>query len=110
MKDSREQRETHYPYVYLGLVLGTFVLDLVRADYFYYLILSGASALHNGTFKEVLYSSLGFYESNPVGRILNRFSKDQQVVDEALPTTFFDTIQSMTLVLGSLVIIGMANP
>ncbi|CAF4031116.1 unnamed protein product, partial [Rotaria sp. Silwood1] len=32
---------------------------------------------------------------------INRFSKDQQVVDELLPATFFDTIQILLMVLGS---------
>jgi ATP-binding cassette subfamily C (CFTR/MRP) protein 4 len=61
-------------------------------------------------FKGVLYSTLRFYESNPVGRILNRFSRDQQVIDELLPETFFDTIQILVMVLGSIVIIGITNP
>jgi ATP-binding cassette subfamily C (CFTR/MRP) protein 4 len=105
-----EQRTPYYAYVYLGLVLGTLIIALVRANYFFHLILCGASALHNSMFKGVLYSSLRFYESNPVGRVLNRFSKDQQIVDELLPTTLFDTIQSLIMVIGSIVIIGMANP
>ena len=109
-KSKEEQRQTHYPYAYLGLVVGAWIIALVRADYFFYLILRGASALHNGMFKGVLYTSLRFYESNPVGRVLNRFSKDQQVIDELLPMTFFDTIQSLIMVLGSIVIIGMGNP
>ena len=109
-KVKAEQRQNHYPYIYLGLVIGTWIIALIRADYFFHLILCGASALHNRMFKGVLYSSLRFYEANPVGRVLNRFSKDQQVVDESLPATFFDAIQSLIMVLGSVVIIGMANP
>ncbi|CAF4219343.1 unnamed protein product, partial [Adineta steineri] len=105
-----EQRQHRYAYVYLGLVIGTWIISLIRADYFFYLILRGASALHNRMFKGVLYTSLIFYESNPVGRVLNRFSKDQQAIDELLPLTFYDTIQSLIMVLGSIVIIGMANP
>ena len=45
-----------------------------------------------------------------MGRVLNRFSKDQQAIDELLPTTFFDTVQSLIMVLGSIVIIGIGNP
>ncbi len=104
------QRQNHYPYVYLGLVIGTWIIAILRADYFFHLILRSASVFHNNMFKGVLYSSLRFYESNPVGRILNRFSKDQQVIDELLPSAFFDAIQSLIMVLGSIVIIGMANP
>ncbi|CAF4560396.1 unnamed protein product, partial [Rotaria sp. Silwood2] len=104
------QRESHYLYVYLGLVIGTWLMAIIRADYFFHIILRGASVFHDCMLKGVLYSSLRFYESNPVGRILNRFSKDQQVIDELLPVTFFDTIQSLTMVLGSIVIIGISNP
>ena len=109
-KSQIDQRQNENIYIYLGLVIGTWIISLIRADYFFHLILIGASKLHNRMFKGVLYSSLRFYESNPVGRVLNRFSKDQQVVDELLPTTFFDTIQTLVMVLGSIVIIGMANP
>ena len=109
-KSEVEQREHHYPYIYLGLVIGTLMLALLRADYFFQIMLRGASVFHNGMFKGFLYSSLRFYESNPVGRILNRFSKDQQVLDESLPLTLFDTIQPLIMVLGSIVIIGMGNP
>ena len=104
------QRENVYPIVYLALALGTTIIGLIRSDYFFHLILCGASRFHNEMFKGVLFSSLRFYESNPVGRILNRFSKDQQVIDELLPITFFDTLQSLIMVLGSIVIIGIANP
>ncbi|CAF3578840.1 unnamed protein product [Rotaria sp. Silwood1] len=109
-KIDAEQRKNHYPYVYLGLVIATCIIAIFRADYFFHIILRGTSVFHNRMFKGVLYSSLRFYESNPVGRILNRFSKDQQVLDELLPLTFFDTIQSLIMVLGGIVIIGMAIP
>jgi ATP-binding cassette subfamily C (CFTR/MRP) protein 4 len=109
-KSEAEQRENEYPYVYLGLVIATLLMAILRADYFFHIILRGASIFHNNMFKGVLYSSLRFYESNPVGRILNRFSKDQQVLDELLPLAFFDAVQSLIMVLGSIVIIGIANP
>jgi ATP-binding cassette subfamily C (CFTR/MRP) protein 4 len=109
-KSEAEQNNNDNIYIYLGLVIGTIIIALVRADYFFHLILRGASALHNSMFKGVLYSSLRFYESNPIGRVLNRFSKDQQIVDELLPTAFFDTLQSLIMVLGSIVVIGIGNP
>lgn len=108
-KSNSEQRERKYPCVYLGLVMGSCILALIRADYFFYLILRGASALHNNMLKGVLYSSLRFFEGNPVGRILNRFSKDQAIVDELLPMTFFDAFQSLVLSLGCVVIVATTN-
>ena len=40
-------------------------------------LLRGAFKLHNKMLKGVLYSPMQFFESNPVGRILNRFTQDQ---------------------------------
>ncbi len=109
-KSDKEQRENNYIYIYFGLVISTFLIGLIRSDYFFYLILRGSSTFHNNMFKGVLYSSLRFYESNPIGRILNRFSRDQQIIDELLPETFFNTIQIFFMVLGTIVIVGMTNP
>ncbi|CAF0967306.1 unnamed protein product [Rotaria sordida] len=109
-KSNIEQREKHYIYTYLGLAIVTLIIALLRADYFFHSILRSSTNLHNNMFKSVLYSSLRFHESNPVGRILNRFSKDQQVMDDLLPLTLFDTIQSLIMVLGAIAIIGMTNP
>ena len=51
-----------------------------------------------------------FFESNPSGRILNQASKDQQVVDELIPTALFDAVQSLMLTAGSIIVIGIVNP
>ena len=34
-----------------------------------------------------------FFDTNPVGRIVNRFSKDLGMIDEMLPWTLLDVIQ-----------------
>ena len=105
-----EQRSTTEAYVYLGLTLGTLLIALIRAHYYFYLILSGSNHLHNQMLRGLLYTSLRFFESNPSGRILNRASKDQQVIDELLPMTLFDALQCLLMTVGSLVIIGIVNP
>ena len=109
-KSYEEQRSSTEIYVYLGLTLGTLLIALIRAQYYFYLILSGSNHLHNQMLRGLLYTSLRFFEGNPSGRILNRISKDQQVTDELLPMTLFDAIQCLLMTLGSLVIIGIVNP
>jgi len=109
-KDKTEQRLSFYAYVYLGLTLGTLIVALVRAFYIFYIILSGTTYFHNRMLKGILYTSLRFFESNPSGRILNRASKDQQVLDELLPLSLMFSMQQLLKVLGSIIIIGLANP
>ena len=33
---------------------------------------------------------MAMFDNNPVGRILNRFSRDLGIIDEVLPATAFD--------------------
>ena len=109
-KSDDDQRSSIQIYVYLGLTLGTLLLALVRAQYYFHLVLSGSNHLHNRMLRGILFTSIRFFESNPSGRILNRASKDQQTIDELLPMTLFDALQSLLMTLGSLVIIGIVNP
>ena len=58
----------------------------------------------------VLQAQVLFFDLNPIGRILNRFSKDIGCLDEVLPKTFLIAIQySFFLVAATLVPVA-ANP
>ncbi|CAF1379373.1 unnamed protein product [Rotaria sordida] len=105
-----EQRSSFYAYVYLGVTFATLIVALIRVGYTFYIMLCGSTYFHNRMLKGILYTSLRFFESNPSGRILNRASKDQQVLDEALPLALIDTTQNLLMTFGSIVIIGINNP
>ena len=48
--------------------------------------------------------------ANPTGRILNRFSRDQNLVDELCPSTFFDFIQSALFCLAAIILLCVSLP
>lgn len=56
--------------------------------------------MHDQTVQHVLRAPLAFFHTNPTGRILNRFSKDQGTADDHLPQVAFDATQSLFLVAG----------
>jgi ATP-binding cassette subfamily C (CFTR/MRP) protein 4 len=109
-KDEKEQQSSYYASIYLGAILATFIGAIIRIGYIYYIILRGATYFHNRMLKGMLYTSLHFFESNPSGRILNRASKDQQVLDEALPFSLIDATQYLLMSVGCIAVIGMTNP
>ncbi|CAF3711873.1 unnamed protein product [Rotaria sp. Silwood1] len=108
-QDESEQRLSYYALVYLGVVCATLIVAFIRVGYTYYIMLRGATYLHNRMLKGILYTSLRFFESNPSGRILNRASKDQLILDESLPIALIDTMQYLLLAVGSIIIIGTTN-
>lgn len=41
-------------------------------------------------FEKVLQTPIRFFDINPIGRIMNRFSKDIGQIDETIPITVLD--------------------
>ena len=109
-KSKSEQRSSFYIYIYFALILSLSIVALLRVGYVIYIMLCGSTYFHNRMLTGILYTSLRFFENNPSGRILNRASKDQQVVDESLPLALIDAMQYLLMTLGSIVIIGATNP
>ena len=56
-----------------------------------------AERLHDKMVVAILQGLVLFFDSNPVGRILNRFSNDNGCVDELLAKTFLGAMQSFCI-------------
>lgn len=79
--------------IYSSLVLFTMVITVSRSIAFFRYCMTASTRLHNKMFDRMVYATMRFFNTNPQGRILNRFSKDIGAVDETLPITIVDTIQ-----------------
>ncbi|KAH8281368.1 hypothetical protein KR054_000153, partial [Drosophila jambulina] len=66
--------------------------------------------IHNSVFNAITRASMYFFNTNPAGRILNRFSKDMGQVDEMLPVVMMDLIQLLLGLCGIVIIIAVVNP
>ncbi|CAF4154094.1 unnamed protein product, partial [Adineta steineri] len=98
-KDYSEQRLSFYAYIYLGAVSSILIVAIIRVGFGFYIMLRGSTYLHNRMLTGMLYTSLRFFESNPSGRILNRASKDQQILDQSLPVALIDTMQYLLMII-----------
>ncbi|KAJ8918369.1 hypothetical protein NQ315_008063 [Exocentrus adspersus] len=97
-------------YVYGGLIIALFFIALSRSMLFYKLAMISSQKLHNMMFHSVIGTTMRFFDTNPSGRILNRFSKDMGAVDELLPKAILDTGQILLMMVGSLVLVAVVNP
>uniref|UniRef100_A0AAR5P3C7 Multidrug resistance-associated protein 4-like n=1 Tax=Dendroctonus ponderosae TaxID=77166 RepID=A0AAR5P3C7_DENPD len=101
---------TDYIYIYTGLIVSSIVLTTARSTLFMNVCMSASKALHNKMFNCILKAPMKFFDTNPCGRILNRFSKDMGAVDEALPKVVLETLQIFLIMLGILGMVFIKSP
>uniref|UniRef100_A0AAQ5XSE2 Multidrug resistance-associated protein 4 n=1 Tax=Amphiprion ocellaris TaxID=80972 RepID=A0AAQ5XSE2_AMPOC len=96
--------------VYAGLTATSVVFGFLRCLIFFNVLVSSAQTLHNSMFNAILRTSIRFFDINPIGRILNRFSKDIGYLDSLLPWTFVDFIQVFLQVIGVIAVAAVIIP
>lgn len=82
---------THFIVGYASLLIVLSVLHFARWYLFLDFGLRAGQSSHAHLLKGVLAAPLRFFEANPVGRIVNRFSRDLDAVENPLPRTLQDT-------------------
>ncbi|XP_012625198.2 ATP-binding cassette sub-family C member 4 isoform X2 [Microcebus murinus] len=80
--------------IYSGLTVATVLFGIARSLLAFYVLVNSSQTLHNKMFESILKAPVLFFDRNPIGRILNRFSKDIGHLDDLLPMTFLDFIQT----------------
>ncbi|XP_036105462.1 multidrug resistance-associated protein 4 isoform X11 [Molossus molossus] len=83
--------------IYSGLTAATVIFGIVRSLLVFHVLVNSSQSLHNKMFESILKAPVLFFDRNPIGRILNRFSKDIGHMDDLLPLTFLDFIQAAFL-------------
>ncbi|KAM4561745.1 ATP-binding cassette sub-family C member 4-like [Fundulus diaphanus] len=96
--------------VYAALTATSVVLGFVRSLVFFNVLVKSAQTLHNNMFRAILRTSIRFFDTNPTGRILNRFSRDIGYLDSLLPWTFVDFTQVFLQVIGVIAVAGVIIP
>lgn len=99
-----------YLAVYASFVVGATLLSFSKDLLFTHATAVAAKGMHDEMAKRVLRSPQVFFDQNTAGRILNRFSKDQALVDEILPYTAKQLLEAAFTGLGSLLIMAILIP
>ena len=103
------QKNKTYLSVFVCLVGACFVFTTIRAYGFLLVSLKCAQRLHDKMVVAILQAPVLFFDTNPVGRILNRFSNDIGCVDELLPKTILWAMQMLLLIFFQILVTVATN-
>ncbi|KAF9326067.1 Multidrug resistance-associated protein 1 [Podila minutissima] len=90
--------------LYIGLDVSVNLIIFIQAGY------RASTLMHNNLLQRVLRLPMSFFDTTPVGRIMNRFSSDVDNMDELLPFFASDFYFFLSTVLGTLIVISFSVP
>ncbi|KAF9354827.1 hypothetical protein BGX34_010786 [Mortierella sp. NVP85] len=99
-----------YIHIYLGTGMCQLVIVLIGSFMLVVAVIKSSGAMHNRAFISVLRSPMSFFDTTPVGRILNRFSKDINTIDTTLMDAINAFMITVTGILGVLVLSSISLP
>ena len=95
---------------YAGFSFAAIFLTLLSAYLQTYSSLAAAKSLHKNMIQSLLRAPMSFFHSTPLGRILNRFSKDQNDVDKTMEFAISLLIRGVVQLSSAFIVIGLATP
>uniref|UniRef100_A0A8C4Q402 ABC-type glutathione-S-conjugate transporter n=1 Tax=Eptatretus burgeri TaxID=7764 RepID=A0A8C4Q402_EPTBU len=109
MNDSNPDLGLHLGvYTALGLAQGAFVIlatvIMVVAS------MQASSILHSNLLGNILRLPQSFFDTTPIGRMVNRFSKDMDTIDQIIPVALRSWLSCAFGVISTIVAISIATP
>ncbi|KAI8599972.1 hypothetical protein EDD21DRAFT_378402 [Dissophora ornata] len=111
-----EERGDDRPIVFYlvgyALLVVVFVFVDVSVNYMANVVcgIQGAKTLHDRLLTRVLRMPMSFFDTTPMGRIVNRFSSDIAAVDNHIPDALPGLLSFISMTLGILLVIAYSTP
>ncbi|KAH8324273.1 hypothetical protein KR074_002950, partial [Drosophila pseudoananassae] len=96
--------------VYFLIVVLTNVAYLIAIMMLFRCTIAASVRMHNSMYRGISRASMYFFNTNPSGQILNRFSKDLVQIGEVLPCAVLHLLESFFALMGVATIIAVVNP
>ncbi|XP_031562171.1 multidrug resistance-associated protein 1-like [Actinia tenebrosa] len=105
-----DSQRDNYLFVYGALGLSQAFCMLFSSLFLAYGANVASNVLHDRLIVNIMHSPMSFFESTPLGRIVNRFSKDMYVIDETVPNSLMSFWRCFFAVMSAIFAISYATP
>ena len=109
MPSNKQSNSTNLA-IYGALVILSVAASLLKNVLLYCISLKASKKLHNMMTTAVIKAPVLFFDTNPAGRIMNRFSKDIGSMDDMLPYSFLWATNTCLYTLNTLLLPAGTNP
>uniref|UniRef100_A0A673A139 ATP-binding cassette sub-family C member 5 n=1 Tax=Sphaeramia orbicularis TaxID=375764 RepID=A0A673A139_9TELE len=107
---SQNPKLSFYQMIYGVMVIVMVGLAFIKLFFYTHVTLNAGCKFHDTMFNKIITSPMSFFDTTPTGRILNRFAKDQEEVDNVLPMHMDPFLQFCLMVVCTVIIIASVFP
>ncbi|KAF9938432.1 hypothetical protein BGZ67_000203 [Mortierella alpina] len=111
-RDGQEGRPTSYYLTGYGMLVVLYMCFDVIVNYFTEVVcgIRASNVLYDRLLTRVLRLPMSFFDTTPMGRIVNRFSSDMNAIDTQLPEEWNDLFAFTSIIGGTLIVIAYSTP
>ncbi|XP_014221942.1 multidrug resistance-associated protein 4-like [Trichogramma pretiosum] len=106
---SKPESSSWHLYLYTILVMGSVSLTIGRNMLLFRICKDSSFRIHEMMLGCLMRAPISFFDRNPSGRIINRFSKDLSAVDETLTQAMMESFQVLSILIGVAVQVLVIN-
>ncbi|CAG9861545.1 unnamed protein product [Phyllotreta striolata] len=103
---NRNKIIVHYTLITIGMIM----FSVIKSIYFMTYLTIASRNLHDRMYSRIQCATMRFFDVNPSGRILNRFSKDLGKIDEYIPSVILDVFEISLQLLGLIILSSIIEP
>ncbi|GMH87232.1 hypothetical protein TrST_g6248 [Triparma strigata] len=107
---SEDSEQGKFLMVYAAINAVIVMSMFVRQLFLYLKSLRAAKTLFNELLATIMRAPMSFFDTTPLGRILNRFSKDTYTLDQQMSATVRMYLGTLSSVIGTLIVISTVTP
>ncbi|KAF7716379.1 ABC transporter [Penicillium ucsense] len=100
----------YYLGVYALLGLAYIVISLSREAVLFWGSLQASWKIHDNLLRAVMHAKFRFFDSTPLGQLMNRFSKDVEAVDQEVAPVAIGMLHSLASVIMIVILISVITP
>ncbi|KAL9054752.1 MAG: hypothetical protein Q9162_003950 [Coniocarpon cinnabarinum] len=102
--------DTYYLWVYALLGVVYMFITFAREMLLFIGSLSASKSIHNTLIERVCRAKFRFFDSTPLGQIMNRFSKDIENVDQEIAPTAVGVVHCLASIITIVILISVITP
>jgi ATP-binding cassette subfamily C (CFTR/MRP) protein 1 len=102
--------QNYFLFMYALINFGVAIVGLIRSLFLAFVALKASQTMFGQMLATVLHAPMSFFDTTPVGRLVNRFSKDIYTIDEKLVDTAGMYLRTLFNVFATLAVIAGITP